>query len=76
MAIGAILGTCDAQGKIIDISNSFSMTLKINYPDGDKNKEPQYIFDTEYLKKMLKFYKQVNELESLLGVYISSTKID
>ena len=34
------------------------------------------MFDTEYLKKMLKFYKQVNELENLLGVYISSNEID
>jgi len=52
------------------------MSLRISYQGDENNKEPQYIFDTEYLKKMLKFHKQVNESESILGVYISSTKID
>jgi len=70
------LGTSDAQGKILDISNSFPMSLRLQYPDNDTKREPSYIFDTEYLKKMLKFHKQVNELESILGVYISSTSID
>jgi len=76
VAIGVILGTSDAQGKILDISNSFPMSLRLQYPDNDTKREPSYIFDTEYLKKMLKFHKQVNELESILGVYISSTSID
>ena len=57
VVIGAVLGTCDAQGKIIDISNQIPMTLKVVYPDNDRNREPEYIFDTEYLKKMLKFHK-------------------
>jgi len=52
------------------------MTLRITYANDDNTREPQYIFDTEYLKKMLKFHKQVNEQESILGVYISSTKMD
>jgi hypothetical protein len=74
IVIGALLGTSDAQGKqVIDISNSFPMVMKI---EEEKKGDPTYIFDTEYLKKMLKFHKQVNELENILGVYISSTKID
>ena len=46
--------------------------------DGEKKttKEPEYVFDTEYLKKMLQFHKQVNSQETPLGVYISSTQID
>lgn len=75
VVIGALLGSCDAKGKIIDISNSIPMTLRISYTS-EESKEPQYIFDTEYLKKMLKFHKQVNDLESILGVYISSVKMD
>ena len=75
VVIGALMGTCDAKGKMIDISNSFPMTLRISQNDENKG-EPQYIFDTEYLKKMLKFQKQVNEFESILGCYISSTKMD
>lgn len=42
----------------------------------ESSKEPEYIFDTEYLKKMLKFHKQVNDMENILGVYISSNNID
>ena len=34
------------------------------------------IFDTEYLKKMVKFYKQFNEQETVVGAYISSTYLD
>ena len=74
--IGALLGTSDAHGKqVIDISNSFQMVMKVS-KEGDKKSENEYLFDTEYLKKMLKFHKQVNESENLLGVYISSPKID
>jgi hypothetical protein len=76
VVIGALLGTCDAKGKFIDISNSFPMTLRIAYGNEEMKTDPQYIFDTDYLKKMLKFHKQVNEQESILGVYISSTKMD
>lgn len=45
--------------------------------EGGSNKdEIKYNFDTKYLTKMLKFHKSVNELENILGVYISSTKLD
>lgn len=67
------MGTTD--GSIVDISNSFPMTLKIAKTEENK-KEQEYIFDTEYLKKMVKFYTQVNSLEKVLGVYISTTKLD
>lgn len=76
VAIGALLGTSDAQGKIIDISNSFPIQLRIQAVSEESSKEPTYIFDIEYIKKMLKFHKQVNDLESFLGVYISTTQID
>lgn len=72
VVIGALLGSVD--GKMIDISNSFPLTLKIKNNSGKK--DPEYTFDTELLKKMLKFYKGVNEFELLLGVYISSTNLD
>lgn len=52
------------------------MTLRVQYSNEEKQGEPQYIFDKDYLKKMEKFHKQVNEAESILGVYISSTKMD
>lgn len=73
VVIGALMGTTD--GNIIDISNSFHLTLKIAKTEENK-KEQEYIFDTEYLKKMVKFYTQVNNLEKVLGVYISTTKLD
>jgi hypothetical protein len=38
--------------------------------------ESEYNFDTEYLKKMLKFHKGLNDQEHILGVYVSSTEID
>lgn len=75
VAMGALLGTCDAQGKIIEISNSFPIQLRI-LPSEESSKDPEYIFDTEYLKKMLKFHKQVNEMENIIGVYISSNQVD
>jgi hypothetical protein len=60
VVIGALLGTID--GKILNISNCFPMSLKV-LEKGDsrkeqdvgqkKQKEPEYVFDTEYLKKML-----------------------
>jgi len=73
--MGALLGTSDPQGKIIEISNSFPIQLKVLVSE-DSKKDSEYIFDTEYLKKMLKFHRQVNEMENILGVYISSIKID
>ena len=42
----------------------------------ESSKDPEYIFDTEYLKKMLKFHRQVNEMENILGVYISTNQVD
>lgn len=81
VVIGALLGTID--GKILNISNCFPMTLKIlerselkKEVDGSRSKEPEYVFDTEYIKKMMQFHRQVNSQEVALGVYISSTAID
>ena len=44
--------------------------------NNEKKGEIEYVFDTEYVKKMLKFHKQVNESENCIGVYISSLNID
>ena len=44
--------------------------------EGEKKKEEEFLFDTDYLKKMLKFHKQVNDSDNILGVYISSPSID
>ena len=67
------------------------MTLKVveknkviedNTGDKEKKKEKAgekeyaHVFDTEYVKKMLKFYKSVNEQEQAIGVYISSTDLN
>jgi hypothetical protein len=71
IAMGALLGTSDPQGKIIEISNSFAISLKVQLVSEESSKDPSYIFDTDYLKKMLKFHRQVNEMENILGVYIS-----
>ena len=73
VVIGSLLGSVDA--KIIDISNCFPMTLK-TVETTDRNKDVEYQFDREYLIKMLKFHKQLNDQEQILGVYISSTEID
>jgi len=40
VAIGALLGTSDAQGKIIEISNSFPIQLKIVQSSEESSKEP------------------------------------
>ena len=42
----------------------------------NNKKEIQYVFDTEYVKKMIKFNKQLNNQEAILGVYISSTELN
>jgi len=55
VVIGAILGS--VEGKMIDISNAFPLTLRTAEIPQGSNKEPEYVFDTEYLKKMLKFFK-------------------
>jgi hypothetical protein len=75
VVIGALLGTVD--GKIIDISNCFPMTITQKAAGEDDGfSGPELIFDTEYVKKMMKFYKQVNEQETMVGAYISSTHLD
>lgn len=76
VVIGALLGTVD--GKIIDISNCFPMTItqKASEDEGYGAAGPELIFDTEYVKKMLKFYKTVNDQENIVGAYISSTHLD
>ena len=60
VVIGALLGTVD--GKMIDISNCFPMTItqKAGDNDNESSAVPELIFDSEYLKKMVKFYKQIN----------------
>ena len=72
VVIGALLGTVD--GKIIDISNCFPMT--VTQKGSEDGAGPELIFDTEYVKKMMKFYKSVNEQETMVGAYISSTHLD
>lgn len=79
VVIGSLLGSVDA--KIVDISNCFPMTFKMNESEQDGAKkqatgDAEYIFDLEYLKKMLQFHKKLNDQEQILGVYISSTNID
>lgn len=75
VVIGTLLGSVDA--KIIDISNCFPMTLKTKEAETEsKLKEAEYVFDKEYLMKMLKFHRQLNDQEQILGVYISSTDIN
>ena len=70
------MGTSDSHGKQqIDISNTFQMVMKVP-KEGDKKSTDEFTFDTEYLKKMLKFHKQVSESDNILGVYISKPTID
>ena len=54
------------------------MTLKTTEQEGEQvsSGKVEYVFDTEYIKKMLAFHKNVNEQEECLGVYISTTVID
>ena len=71
VVIGALLGTVD--GKMIDISNCFPMTITQKSQGEDEGygaAGPELIFDTEYVKKMIKFYKTVNEQENIVGAYI------
>jgi hypothetical protein len=76
VVIGSLLGSVDA--KIIDVSNCFPMTLKTKDLDGENKGKgvENYATDKEYLMKMLKFHKQLNDQEQILGVYISSTDIN
>jgi hypothetical protein len=50
--------------------------VTITQKQGEDGSGPELIFDTEYVKKMMKFYKQVNEQETMVGAYISTTKLD
>lgn len=61
VVIGSLLGSVDA--KIISISNCFPMTLKMNEKSTKEatGTDAEYIFDLEYLKKMLKFHKSLND---------------
>ena len=64
VVIGVILGRVD--GKLIEISNCFPMSLKSDKDSGDGKKSDEksagviYI-DKEYLKKMIKFHKTINK---------------
>lgn len=78
VVIGVILGRVD--GKIIEISNCFPLSLKSD-KEGSKdnsfaNKNDKLNIDKEYLKKMIRFHKTINKTEAILGVYISSTELD
>ena len=80
IVIGTLLGT--QIDKTIDISNSFPINHKFveisktmaEDNDGEGGKTLQ--IDTDYVLKMLKFYRQVNSSEVCLGVYISSSVMD
>jgi len=63
---------------MIDISNCFPMTLmnQAKERDNDNSDELELAFDTDYVKKMIKFHKSVNDKESFLGCYISTTTLD
>jgi len=77
VVIGTLLGTSD--GKMIDISNCFPMTLMNQARDNDNQENDgdlELAFDTDYVKKMIKFHKTVNDKESFLGCYISTTNLD
>jgi hypothetical protein len=64
---------------MIDISNCFPMTLMnqakegSDFSDGDAL---ELAFDTDYVKKMIKFHKTVNDKEQFLGCYISTTSLN
>lgn len=66
MVVGVLLGTID--GSQIDIHSSFAVPQYFEQHD--------LIIDSEYMQKMMKFYKKVNPKEGLLGMYISSKKLD
>lgn len=78
VVIGVILGRVD--GKIIDISNCFPMSLTFKSDkeaEGKKSENSnQIFFDKDYLQKMIKFHRGINKTEAILGVYISSTVLD
>ena len=66
--MGTLLGTID--GSQIDIYSSFAV------PQYYEKESKALIIDGEYMQKMLKFHRKVNPNEGLLGMYISSKKLD
>ena len=68
IVVGTLLGSID--GSQIDIHSSFSV------PQYFDKEQKDLIIDSEYMQKMLKFYRKVNPKEGLLGMYISSKKLD
>ena len=68
IVVGTLLGTID--GTQIDIQSSFAV------PQYYEKEQKALIIDSEYMQKMLKFHRKVNPNEGLLGMYISSKKLD
>lgn len=68
IVVGTLLGTVD--GTQIDIQSSFAVP---QYYDKDSK---ELVIDMEYLQKMLKFHRKVNQNEGLLGMYISCKKLN
>lgn len=66
--MGTLLGTID--GSQIDIYSSFAV------PQYYDKEAKDLVIDSEYMQKMLKFHRKVNPNEGLLGMYISSKKLD
>ena len=66
--MGTILGTID--GSKLDIYSSFAV------PQYYDKEQKALVIDSEYMQKMLKFHRKVNPNEGLLGMYISSKKLD
>lgn len=66
--MGTLLGTID--GSQIDILSSFAV------PQYFDKEQKDLIIDYEYMQKMMKFHKKVNQKEGLLGMYISCKKLD
>lgn len=68
IVVGTLLGTID--GSKIDIYSSFAV------PQYYDKEQKDLVIDSEYMQKMLKFHRKVNPNEGLLGMYISSKKLD
>jgi len=68
LVAGALLGTID--GTRIDIMSSFAV------PQYYEKTSKELVVDTDYMQKMLKFYRKANPNEGLLGLYISCKKLD
>jgi len=68
IVVGVLLGTID--GSQVDIYSSFAV------PQYYDKEQKDLIIDSEYMQKMMKFFRKVNPKEGLLGMYISSKKLD